>query len=414
MKNLFFKKMRKNILKIVSGIISMLFVLLLISSCSEQLDDSSVEVGLDGDYSSLSISGDATSSGGSSQGQGNNSGLVTAGEWNDLENWNFWKELLNQNTYFEHIDYWGFYTKNRVSVKVTNNGNPLINTEVVIKHNTEEVWKSKTDVFGNSELWINLFNNENVNNLEEFKLYINGEENSTPLKLIEDGVVEIELSSNSSNASNTIELAFIVDATGSMSDELEFLKDDLKDVIQRVKQNNSALDIYTGTVFYRDIQDEYLVKHSSFTNQIDETLSFINNQFAGGGGDYPEAVHTALNEALVQLQWSTNSKNRIAFLLLDAPPHYTTEVVENLKELITSYAAMGINIIPITASGIDKETEFLMRFFSVVTNGTYVFITNDSGIGGNHIEASVGEYEVEQLNDLLVRLIDKYSGSAIQ
>ena len=66
---------------------------------------------------------------------------------------------------------------------------------------------------------------------------------------------------------------------------------------------------------------------------------------------------------------------------------------------------MRIKIIPVTASGIDKETEFLMRFFSVSTNGTYVFITNDSGIGNDHIEASVGEYEVENLNDLLVNML---------
>ena len=69
----------------------------------------------------------------------------------------------------------------------------------------------------------------------------------------------------------------------------------------------------------------------------------------------------------------------------------------------------GIKIIPVTASGIDKDTEFLMRFFSITTNSTYVFITNDSGIGNDHLIASVGEYQVENLNDLMVRIITKYS-----
>ena len=32
-----------------------------------------------------------------------------------------------------------------------------------------------------------------------------------------------------------------------------------------------------------------------------------------------------------------------------------------------------------------------------------------SGVGGDHIEASVGQYKVEQLNDLLVRLISEYT-----
>jgi hypothetical protein len=47
----------------------------------------------------------------------------------------------------------------------------------------------------------------------------------------------------------------------------------------------------------------------------------------------------------------------------------------------------------------------------MLTNGTYVFITNDSGIGNEHLEPSVGEYEVELLNELLVRLILKYTES---
>jgi hypothetical protein len=72
------------------------------------------------------------------------------------------------------------------------------------------------------------------------------------------------------------------------------------------------------------------------------------------------------------------------------------------------YAKKGIKIIPVAASGVDKNTEFMLRFFAIATSGTYVFLTNDSGIGGDHIQASVGEYEVEQLNDLIVRLIDKY------
>jgi hypothetical protein len=75
----------------------------------------------------------------------------------------------------------------------------------------------------------------------------------------------------------------MVDATGSMGDELEFLKDDLANVIQRVKENNSSLNIYTSSVFYRDEGDDYVVRNSNFTDNLNTTLDFINNQSAGGG-----------------------------------------------------------------------------------------------------------------------------------
>jgi hypothetical protein len=95
------------------------------------------------------------------------------------------------------------------------------------------------------------------------------------------------------------------------------------------------------------------------------------------------------------------------FLLLDAPPHHEQAVITSLQSSITAAAAAGIRVIPITASGIDKETEYLMRSFAITTGGTYVFITDDSGVGNDHLEASVGDYQVEKLNDLMVRLINK-------
>ena len=50
----------------------------------------------------------------------------------------------------------------------------------------------------------------------------------------------------------------------------------------------------------------------------------------------------------------------------------------------------------------------MLRFFEIVTGGTYVFLTDDSGIGYSHIEASVGDHDVEKLADLMIRLIKKY------
>lgn len=50
-----------------------------------------------------------------------------------------------------------------------------------------------------------------------------------------------------------------------------------------------------------------------------------------------------------------------------------------------------------------------MRFLAISTNGTYVFVTDDSGVGNPHLKPSVGQYEVEFLNDLMVRLINEYS-----
>lgn len=396
-------------MKATTSILS-IAILMMISGCSK---DASSPKGSgsydDGAYLDSGFgSGSGSGSGNQGNGQSDTSGLITAGEWNDLDHWDFWKNLFEKPEFSDKPAYWSFFTNNRVSVLVTKNNHPVYDGKVELKKNGNTVWTAKTDNLGKAELWIGLSQEDNSVNLSKYDLFVNDQEISASLKFFEYGINKIQISSGSTS-SKRVDISFIVDATGSMGDELEFLKEDLKDVIQQVESNNTALDIRTSSVFYRDVSDDYVVKHSEFTGDFNSTLGFIQQQSAGGGGDFPEAVHSALNTAIEELDWSESAMARIAFLLLDAPPHYTNEIIEDLQNSISKAAKKGIKIIPVTASGIDKETEFLMRFFSVSTNGTYVFITNDSGIGGEHLEASVGDYEVEYLNDLMIRLIKKYT-----
>lgn len=374
--------------------VSWIIIVVILSCCTDDGVESS------DDYMSESSTSD--------NGNGEQSGLITAAEWNDLNNWEFWSSLVNGQDFNYLPEYWSIFTNNRISVQLYSDSLPLNNAKVELVRNGTSIWTARTDNFGNAELWIGLFQKENSATNENCVLKVNDKIVDLDLNFIENGINKVSIDTNIVGL-NKVELSFIVDATGSMGDELEFLKADLKNVIERVKNDNSDISIFTSTVFYRDEGDDYVVKSSEFTSDINETISFIDQQKASGGGDFPEAVHTALNRCINELQWSTIAKTRVAFLLLDAPPHYENDIIKSIHNTITNAAEKGIKIIPITASGIDKETEFLMRFISIATNGTYVFITDDSGIGNDHLEASVGEYQVEYLNDLMVRLIKKYS-----
>ena len=71
-------------------------------------------------------------------------------------------------------------------------------------------------------------------------------------------------------------------------------------------------------------------------------------------------------------------------------------------------AAKGIRFISVVSSGADDDVEVLMRSFAVMTGGTYLFLTDDSGIGGTHQEPTDTQYDVEPLNDCMVRVIRDY------
>lgn len=334
-------------------------------------------------------------------------GLVTAGEWNDLDNWAFYQKTLMKEPFKGFPDDWQMYTNHRIAVAITAKNKPAANATVTLFRNDTPIWTAKTDNLGRAELWVGAFQKEKELNTALLRLKVNEQWVSTAT-ISETQENRIALDEALPSPTNLVQIAFMVDATGSMGDELEFLKIDLKKVINEVQKTNTQLKISTATVFYRDEGDEYVVKHSPFTEDINQTTEFISLQRADGGGDFPEAVDKALVQ-LNQLQWQPQARTRIAFLVLDAPPHNKPAVINSIQYSVKTAAASGIKLIPVVASGIDKTTEFLMRFIAMYTNGTYVFITDHSGIGNKHLEPSVGEYQVEKLSDLMVRLIKKYS-----
>lgn len=369
-----------------------------------------------GDYSG---SGMMESPGTDADPNGGNSlaGVVTAGEWNDLDNWDFWNDLTsgqNVGKFYELLNYWNLYTANRFAVTVVDAaGTPVCGAKVELFVNDSQKadWTAISDNKGSAELWYNIGSSEDTDEEKTFTVAVNGVKLSEPLipTFNSDEQVNMnELVVEQSVPRNSADIAFIVDATGSMHDEIDFLKDDLLNIIQRASSKTTK-ELRTAALFYRDEGDEYVTRQEDFSSDPENTLKFIKKQSANGGGDYPEAVHTALEKALQELSWGEGNYARVAFLLLDAPPHYQKEVLGSLKKSIELYAANGIKIIPIAASGVDKNTEFILRLMAIYTDGTYTFITNHSGVGNDHLVPTVGQYQVEQLNDLIVRLIQEYT-----
>ena len=345
-------------------------------------------------------------------------GIVTAGEWCDLTHWDFWSKLMLGEEFSEMSEYWKFYTNNRIAVKVTDErGTPLAGVNVKLLHEGEDtgtVWETITDNHGEAECWFGMFQ-QTSSTSDRLRISLNGQAmDGHPQvcpwdSLLQSVPVNAYVLRRATVPAMQADIAFIVDATGSMADEINFLKQDLVDIIGKVKSVREDMKIRTAALFYRDEGDDYLTRHHNFTDDVNKTADFVKKQEADGGGDYPEAVHTALERMLQDLSWSDNARTRLAFMLLDAPAHHEGDIIRSLQQSIQSCARQGIKVIPVAASGVDKNTEFMLRYFADATGGTYVFLTDHSGVGGHHIAASVGDYEVEQLNSLLIRLISAYT-----
>ncbi len=338
------------------------------------------------------------------------SGLLTAGETHDFSKWNLWQDIT-KNELKLYVSMWDFHPAERYCVQLSSeNGNPIIDSKIeLISKEGEIIWTARTDNTGKAELWANMFPEKtNYKGKYSIKIDYKGEKHSikkpTPFH---EGINHYTIKAEC-NIPDNIDIAFVIDATGSMGDEINYLQEELGDVITRVHKKNKKLNINIASVFYKDVNDDYLTIKYGFSDVLRNAMGFIKKQSAQGGGDFPEAVHSGLDAAINDLDWSENARTRIIFLLLDAPPHNEQIVVDSLQNLIQTASEKGIRIVPITCSGIDKSTEYLMRSMALATNGTYVFLTDDSGIGDSHIDPTTDEWKVETLNDLMVRVINQY------
>lgn len=379
-----------------------LLIAILFYSCTKATDFSKAESG-----DSLGSFSASSSGPGGGNGSGANAGVITAGEWNDLDNWNFWKTLLARDTIKTIPATWGLFTNNKVSFILKDANNKLLHdATITMQYNGERV-VAKTDNRGKAVLFAGLTKSGTTLTTFNLKAGYNGKDFDLG-SFNHDGITIQKTIPVIKSVYKKLDILFVVDATGSMGDEITYLKTELLDVINRSGSQLPGIQLNMGSVFYRDNGDEYVTRPFNFTTASAQLINFINDQQAGGGGDFPEAVDEALKVGTQNMQWSNNAVNRLLFLVLDAPPHQMPEQVNRLKAAIKTAQEKGIRIIPISASGIDLETEFLLRFLSISTNSTYIFITSHSGIGNAHHTPTVGAYTVEYLNNLMVRLITKY------
>lgn len=203
--------------------------------------------------------------------------------------------------------------------------------------------------------------------------------------------------------SHALDLAVVLDVTGSMGDEHAYLTAEFEEIVARARRRYPDADLRFALVAYRDRGDDFVVRRWDFTRSEREMRERLSQLEAGGGGDWPEAVDEAL-EGMLDLDWRTGTAARIAFLVADAPPHANrlTQTMEAVREA----RARGLRIYPLAASGVDDSAEHVMRTAAVLTQGRYLFLTDDSGVGNAHAEPHVPCYEVSYVDALISSVIE--------
>jgi Mg-chelatase subunit ChlD len=239
-----------------------------------------------------------------------------------------------------------------------------------------------------------------------------GREASASLRRGQKSAVEVTLDVQAAVPRARLDLLFLVDATGSMGDEINKLKATLRTIVGDVAALPSRPDVCLGLVAYRDKGDDFLLRSFDFTNDPQQFLaSALGPLRAQGGGDYPEAMNEALHEAVHKMSWRGDGATRLVVLLADAPPHLDYGGPRYDDDMLAALGK-GIKVFGVGASGLDRQGEFIQRQIAQYTGGRFVFLTyadaRHPGSGpGRETVHDVKNYSVDTLDRLVVRLVSE-------
>ncbi|QBD82680.1 VWA domain-containing protein [Ktedonosporobacter rubrisoli] len=205
---------------------------------------------------------------------------------------------------------------------------------------------------------------------------------------------------------NMVDLAFIVDTTGSMGSLISAAQLQMVALLTELSQA-AQVHLQLGIVEYRDHppQDQMVYKVHEFTADLKRAQQTIRSLSANGGGDSPEAVLDGIVAACHDLAWRPHAR-RLAVLVGDAPPHGVgtpgdafargCPCGETLESVTRLAEATRVNIY---ALGLAKEVAASFSTISMLTGGKF-YASNNADKAIEHLagllKAEFGKLELDR------------------
>ncbi len=183
-----------------------------------------------------------------------------------------------------------------------------------------------------------------------------------------------------------VDVAFVLDTTGSMSGLIEGAKQKIWSIANDIADTRQGQQgtIRFALIGYRDRGDAYITKTFDLTTDLSGIYGHLLEFRAQGGGDHPESVNQALDESITDLQWDRNRDTlRLVFLVGDAPPHMDYQ--NDVPYAVTLRDARDANIIVNTVqAGRHTATTKIWHEIADLGDGEYLAIPQNGGMRQVH------------------------------
>ncbi len=208
-----------------------------------------------------------------------------------------------------------------------------------------------------------------------------------------------------------IDVVFLLDTTGSMANLIQGAKVKIWSIAKEMLDAEVAPDLRMGLIGYRDRGDAYVTRSFDLTDDIDRIYGELLKFEADGGGDTPESVNQALDDAVNGLSWDRGrSVYRVVFLVGDAPPkmNYSDDVKYHVTARLAAKRDIVINTV---LAGNARDTAEVWREIARLAQGRFAAIPQS---GNMQVIETPYDQDIQSLNHRLNRTALPYGGRAQQ
>lgn len=167
-----------------------------------------------------------------------------------------------------------------------------------------------------------------------------------------------------------LDVAFVLDTTGSMSGELHEARTRALELVATLQAARPQERIRLGVVAYRDRGDAWLTRSSPLSEDATVATRFLASLDANGGGDAPEDVISGLQVALTGLDWDPAAEKQL-FLIADAPAHTDYADGPTLAQVADEAVARGVVVHAIGCRSLGSDGVEQLRGLAYATEGQY-------------------------------------------
>lgn len=179
-----------------------------------------------------------------------------------------------------------------------------------------------------------------------------------------DKVTERIIAIIDSHLVNQSDLVFMIDNTGSMSDDIENVKKGIGSIIDHIKKKK---DIRIAVATYGDklTDGDRWYSVEPFSTDFDSVKAYVNRITLTNGGDYPESMYDAACITMDTLEWRKNAQKMI-LVLGDAPSLLPPQSTNGINQVVAKAKSEGVlmNYYPVIISPLPEGSPLVEPGFT--------------------------------------------------